>query len=63
MSIIRSLYDEIGEADLESTHANSLGAGATDNNLVQAMSRLFELVHRPMEAKVLAPAHSAGNSL
>lgn len=55
MSIIRSLYVEVSEAELESTHANSLGAGAKDDDLVQAMSRLFELVHRPVEAKVITP--------
>ena len=55
MAIVRSLYDEISEAEVASTRPSSLGAGARDDDFVQAMSRLFKLVNRPLEAKVLAP--------
>ena len=55
MNIIRSLYDELSEADLNAAQALSLDAGETDQELIQAMGRLFRLAGRPTEVHVLAP--------
>ncbi|MEP3280483.1 MAG: AraC family transcriptional regulator [Stappiaceae bacterium] len=55
LSIIRSLYDELDETDLNEVRAHSIEAGQTDVELVQAIARLFGLTDRPVEAKVMAP--------
>lgn len=55
MGIIRNLYDEVGEAELERTRADTLSAGTADKDFVEAMTRLFNLTGRPSEAKVMEP--------
>lgn len=55
MTIIRSLYEEVGAAEFDAAQAQALDGGATDTDLVLAMGRLFGLVNRPLEAKVMAP--------
>ena len=55
MAIIRNLYDEVGEAELERTRANSIDAGTADKDFVLAMARLFHLADRRTEAKVMEP--------
>ena len=53
--LVRSLYNEIGEAELGPNDARALDVGKTDAALIDAMSRLFDLVGRPKEAAVIAP--------
>ncbi|MEM9219576.1 MAG: AraC family transcriptional regulator [Cyanobacteria bacterium P01_F01_bin.150] len=55
MVIARSLYGEVGTAELEAVQARALNVGKTDAALVDAMGRLFDLVDRPLEAKVMVP--------
>lgn len=55
MNTIRSLHEELAEAGLQAAPARSLDAGRTDDDLVQAMGRLFHLIGRPLESKVLCP--------
>lgn len=55
LAIIRGLYDELSETDLQEVHAQSVDAGETDPELIEAIGRLFSLVERPVEAKVMAP--------
>ncbi len=55
LAIVRSLYDELSEADLQEAQALSVDAGKTDPDLIQAIGRLFSLTERPVEAKVMAP--------
>lgn len=55
LGIVRSLYEEVGETDLESANARALDAGETGDELVQAMARLFALAEREVEARVMAP--------
>ena len=55
MNIVRSLYEELGEAELNAGQALSVDAGQTDKDLIQAIGRLFGLIGRPSETKVMAP--------
>ncbi len=55
MQIVRSLYDEVGEAAFDAAQSRALHVGESDKNLVDAGARLFELVYKPVEAKVLMP--------
>ena len=53
MSLILDLYDEAGEA--VDQQARAIASGAADGPLVEAMGRLFDLVERPLEQRVLLP--------
>ncbi len=55
LSIVRSLCDEVGEIEIEQERSRSLAVGGRDGALLQAMERLFALVDRPLESRVLAP--------
>lgn len=55
MGIVHSLYDEVGETGIDEVHTRALNVGQTDAALLNAMERLFDLVERPLEAKVMAP--------
>lgn len=57
LSTVRSLYEEIGdtEIDEEEDQARTLDVGAADASLIDAMGRLFALVDRPLEARVMVP--------
>jgi AraC-like DNA-binding protein len=55
VTLVRSLYDELGEAEIEQERARALDVGETDEALIDAMARLFDLNERPLEAKVMAP--------
>lgn len=55
LGIVRSLYEEVGETDLETVDARALDTGETSDDLVQAMARLFALSERKVEARVMAP--------
>ncbi|MDV3349591.1 AraC family transcriptional regulator [Leptothoe sp. LEGE 181152] len=55
MGIVRSLYDEVGEVEIEEKQARALNVGKTDGALLDAMGRLVDLIDRPVEATVLLP--------
>lgn len=55
MSIVRNLYNEVGEVEIEDRSSGAVNIGETDPHVVDAMGRLFDLVDRPFEAKVMAP--------
>lgn len=55
VSLLRSLYDEVGEAAPAAAEANSLAAHDADASLLDCMSRYLALARKPVEAKVLAP--------
>ena len=55
MGIVRSLYDEVSEVEIEEENARALNVGKTDGALFDAMGRLVDLIDRPFEAKVLLP--------
>lgn len=55
LRIIRGLHEEVGEADLALDDVPAMIAGSADDALVDAMGRLFELVERPVERRVLLP--------
>ena len=55
MGIVRSLYNEVSEVEIEEEHARALNVGKTYGALLDAMGRLVDLLDRPLEAKVLLP--------
>ncbi len=55
MGIVRSLYDEVSEADLAEEKARALNVRDSDAALIDALRRLFELEDRPVEARVMVP--------
>lgn len=55
LQIIRSLYDEIDDDIIEDQVASAFNTGQADAELISALERLFELVDRPQEAKVMRP--------
>ena len=55
MGIVRSLYNEMSEVEIEEEHTRALNVGKTDGALLDAIGRLVDLIDRPLEAKVLLP--------
>ena len=55
LGIVRSLYDEVSEVEIEEEQARALNVGKTDEALIDAMGRLVDLLDRPLEAKVMLP--------
>lgn len=55
LRVVRSLYEEAGESEIASERARAIAAGAADERLIDAMARLFDLLDRPLEQKVLVP--------
>ena len=55
MDIVRSLYDEISEIEIEEEQARAFNVGKTDEALMDAMGRFIDLIDRPFEAKVMLP--------
>ncbi|NEO88346.1 MAG: AraC family transcriptional regulator [Spirulina sp. SIO3F2] len=55
MGIVRSLYEEVSEVEVEQEQARALNVGKTDKALLSAMGRLVDLIERPIEAKVILP--------
>ena len=55
LGIVRSLYDEVSEVEIEEEQARALNVGKTDGALIDAMGRLVDLLDRPLEAKVMLP--------
>ncbi|MEP0520485.1 MAG: AraC family transcriptional regulator [Hyphomicrobiales bacterium] len=55
LKIVRSLYDEIEESDIDDQVKSAFDVGHADTELIGALERLFDLVDRPQEAKVMMP--------
>lgn len=55
MSILRSLYLEMGEDDFSESSMSAMEIGKTDARLISAMERLFELSQSPTELKIMLP--------
>ncbi|MEM8972434.1 MAG: AraC family transcriptional regulator [Pseudomonadota bacterium] len=55
ISILRSLYDLLGEDTLDDDRAHALAVNDTDAALIDALGRYFALTYQPIEAKVMAP--------
>lgn len=55
IGVIRSLNEEVGESDIATETGSAIAAGTADDRLIDAMGRLFDLVDRPLERKVLLP--------
>jgi AraC-like DNA-binding protein len=56
LGVIRSLYEQVGEAVTEVPNARSLSAGPADPSWVEPLGRYLSLADKPLEAKVLGPA-------
>lgn len=55
LQIVRSLYDEIEDTNIDDQVSSAFDAGLADAELIGAFERLFDLVDRPQEAKVMTP--------
>ncbi len=55
VSILRSLYEQVGEAVTEAHDATSLAASAADPAWTEPMVRYLELMDAPLDAQVLGP--------
>lgn len=55
MGLIRDLYDEAGAAEIADEQSRAIASGQADAPLVEAMGRLFDLVERPLEQRMLLP--------
>lgn len=55
LGLLRSLYEQVGEAVSDDLHATSLSASAPDPAWIDPMVRYLELMHAPLDAQVLGP--------
>lgn len=55
LSILRSLYGQVGEAVSDKQDATSLSASAADPAWIEPMVRYLELMDAPLDAQVLGP--------
>lgn len=55
LSIIRSLYEQVGEAISDDHNAKSLSASKADPTWIAPMVRYLELMDSPLDAQVLGP--------
>ena len=55
LGILRSLYEQVGEAVSDTQHATSLSASVVDPAWVAPMVRYLELMDAPLDAQVLGP--------
>ncbi|WP_224815518.1 AraC family transcriptional regulator [Hasllibacter sp. MH4015] len=55
LSILRGLYEQVGEAVSHKDHATSLSASPADPAWTEPMARYLELMDAPMDAQVLGP--------
>jgi len=55
LSILRGLYEQVGEAVTDKDHATSLSASKAEPAWTAPMVRYLELMHAPMDAQVLGP--------
>lgn len=55
LSVLRGLYEQIGEAATHKVNATSLSASKADPEWIAPMVRYLELMDAPMDAQVLGP--------
>lgn len=55
LGVLRSLYEQVGEAVTDEPHATSLSASAADPAWVEPMVRYLALMDAPLDAQVLGP--------
>ncbi len=55
LSILRGLYEQVGEAVSSKDHATSLAASKADPGWTEPMVRYLELMNAPLDAQVLGP--------
>ena len=55
LSILRGLYEQVGEAASHKDHAKPLSAGKADPAWIEPMVRYLELMNAPLDAQVLGP--------
>lgn len=55
LGVLRSLFEQVGEAVPDAHHATSLSASAADPAWVEPMARYLELMDAPLDAQVLGP--------
>jgi AraC-like DNA-binding protein len=55
LSILRGLYEQVGEAVSHKDHATSLSASKADPAWIMPMVRYLELMNTPIDARVLGP--------
>lgn len=56
LGVIRSLYEQVGEAVIEAPNAQSLSAGPADPSWAEPLDRYLALAGNPLEAQVLGPS-------
>jgi len=56
LGLVRSLHDQVGGAPAADADARSLTAGPADPAWLAPLVRYFELMHSPLDAKVLGPS-------
>ena len=55
LSILRGLYEQVGESVSHKNHATSLSASKADPAWTEPMVRYLELMNKPIDARVLGP--------
>lgn len=55
LALLRSLYDEVADANLDTADARALEVHEADDALLDALRRYLALAEAPMDAKVLGP--------
>jgi len=55
LSILRSLYEQVGDSVSHKDHATSLSASKADPAWIKPMVRYLELMNTPIDARVLGP--------
>lgn len=53
--IVRSLYEDVTESDLQQSQGKAIQSGQTQTLLLDALERLFDLNDRPQELSVMLP--------
>ena len=55
MAVLRSLYDQVGEAALQSKGARCVEVAPAEAPIIDVMARYVSLIDNPVETRVLAP--------
>lgn len=56
LGLVRSLYDQVGDAQMLEGPSRSLSSGPADQAWIEPLVRYFELRDNPLDAKVLGPS-------
>lgn len=55
LTVMRGLYDQIGDTVFDQTDGTALAVASTDDSLIDALGRYFSLTTAPWEVDVMAP--------